>query len=66
MATTVASNIERARALMHRSRREHFAVGAFNVDNRETLLAILRGAQAKESVTTPSGWSISVDGAWKN
>jgi fructose-bisphosphate aldolase class II len=49
MATTSTSNIERARDLMRRSRREHFAVGAFNVDNQETLLAIVRAAQAKES-----------------
>ena len=49
MATTSASNIERAREPMRRSRREHFAVGAFNVDNQETLLAIVRAAQAKEA-----------------
>lgn len=47
MATTSASNIEQARELMRRSRRERFAVGAFNVDNQETLLAIVRAAQAK-------------------
>ena len=49
MATTSTSNIERARELMRRSRDEHFAVGAFNVDNQETLLSIVRAAQAKES-----------------
>jgi fructose/tagatose bisphosphate aldolase len=49
MATASTTNIERARALMRRSRREHFAVGAFNVDNQETLLAIVRAAQAKEA-----------------
>jgi hypothetical protein len=49
MATTSTSNIERARELMRRSRREHFAVGAFNVDNQETLLAIVRAARAKEA-----------------
>jgi fructose-bisphosphate aldolase, class II len=49
MATTVTSNIERARELMRRSRSEHFAVGAFNVDNQETLLAIVRAAQAKRA-----------------
>jgi fructose-bisphosphate aldolase, class II len=42
-------NIERARDLMARSRAEHFAVGAFNVDNQETLLAIARAAHAKQS-----------------
>jgi fructose-bisphosphate aldolase class II len=45
----MAENVERARDLMERSRREHFAVGAFNVDNQETLLAIARAAQAKSS-----------------
>jgi fructose-bisphosphate aldolase, class II len=40
-------NVVRARALMERSRAERFAVGAFNVDNQETLLAIVRAAQAK-------------------
>jgi fructose-bisphosphate aldolase, class II len=34
---------------MARSRAEHFAVGAFNVDNQETLLAIARAAQAKHA-----------------
>jgi fructose-bisphosphate aldolase, class II len=48
MAMT-STNIERARELMRRSRDEHFAVGAFNVDNQETLLAIVRAAQAKEA-----------------
>ena len=42
-------NIRRARDLMARSRKERFAVGAFNVDNQETLLAIARAAQVKSS-----------------
>jgi fructose-bisphosphate aldolase, class II len=45
----VSDNIERARGLMERSRRERFAVGAFNVDNQETLVAIARAAQVKHS-----------------
>jgi fructose-bisphosphate aldolase class II len=49
MATIETSKIERARELMRRSRRERFAVGAFNVDNQETLLAIVRAAQAKDA-----------------
>ena len=49
MATTSTSNIERARELMRRARREHFAVGAFNVDNQETLLAIIRAAHTKDA-----------------
>lgn len=45
----MSDNVQRARELMERSRAEHFAVGAFNVDNQETLLAIARAAQAKAS-----------------
>ncbi len=39
----------KARHLMQRSRQQHFAVGAFNVDNQETLIAIARAAQAKNA-----------------
>ena len=39
----------RARHLMQRSRQQHFAVGAFNIDNQETLIAIARAAQAKNA-----------------
>ena len=35
----------RARHLMQRSRQQHFAVGAFNIDNQETLIAVARAAQ---------------------
>jgi fructose-bisphosphate aldolase class II len=42
-------NVRRARDLMARSRKERFAVGAFNVDNQETLLAIARAAQVTRS-----------------
>jgi fructose-bisphosphate aldolase, class II len=45
MSTGVAA----ARNLMQRSREEHFAVGAFNVDNQETLVAITRAALAKNA-----------------
>lgn len=38
-----------ARELIARTRKEHFAVGAFNVDNQETLLAIARAAKAKNA-----------------
>jgi ketose-bisphosphate aldolase len=34
----------RARHLMQRARRQRFAVGAFNIDNQETLIAIVRAA----------------------
>ena len=46
---TMSSNVQRARELMDRCRAEHFAVGAFNVDNQETLLAIVRAAKAKHA-----------------
>lgn len=35
----------RARHLMQRSRAQHFAVGAFNIDNQETLEGIARAAK---------------------
>lgn len=39
----------RARHLMQRSRNQHFAVGAFNIDNQETLEAICRAAKKLEA-----------------
>lgn len=41
----IRDNTVRARHLMQRSRSQHFAVGAFNIDNQETLIAICRAAQ---------------------
>jgi fructose-bisphosphate aldolase class II len=41
----IRDNTVRARHLMQRSRSQHFAVGAFNIDNQETLIAIARAAQ---------------------
>jgi len=35
----------RARHLYQRTRSQHFAVGAFNIDNQETLIAVCRAAQ---------------------
>lgn len=52
MGLTIAEirdNCVRARHLMQRSRQQHFAVGAFNIDNQETLIAICRAAQAKNA-----------------
>jgi fructose-bisphosphate aldolase, class II len=43
------SHIERARELFERTRAEHFAVGAFNIDNQETLRSIVQAAKAKNS-----------------
>ncbi len=34
---------------MQRSRQQKFAVGAFNIDNQETLIAVCRAAQTKNS-----------------
>lgn len=42
-------NSAAARALMARARAEKFAVGAFNLDNQETLKAVVRAAMAKNS-----------------
>lgn len=39
----------RARHLMQRSRQQKFAVGAFNIDNQETLQAICQAAQSLNS-----------------
>ncbi len=45
----MTTGVDAARNLMRRSREEHFAVGAFNADNQETLLAIARAAHAKNA-----------------
>ncbi len=45
----IRNNCVKARHLMQRSRQQHFAVGAFNIDNQETLIAIARAAQAKNA-----------------
>lgn len=45
----IRDNCIRARHLMMRSRQQHFAVGAFNIDNQETLIAVCLAAQAKKS-----------------
>lgn len=45
----IRDNTLRARHLMQRSRQQHFAVGAFNIDNQETLIAIARAAQKLNS-----------------
>lgn len=45
----IRDNCIRARHLMQRSRQQHFAVGAFNIDNQETLIAVCRAAHAKQA-----------------
>jgi len=41
----IRDNTTRARHLMQRSRQQGFAVGAFNIDNQETLIGIVKAAQ---------------------
>lgn len=43
--TEIRDRTLRARHLMQRSRAQGFAVGAFNIDNQETLIAVARAAQ---------------------
>lgn len=43
------TNQDLARSLWMRTRQEKFAVGAFNIDNQETLIAIARAAKNKNS-----------------
>lgn len=45
----IRDNTTRARHLYQRTRNQHFAVGAFNIDNQETLIAICRAAQKLNS-----------------
>lgn len=45
----IRKNCEAARATMQRARTEHFALGAFNLDNQETLIAVARAAAAKNA-----------------
>lgn len=45
----IRENCARARELMMRARAEKFAVGAFNLDNQETLIAVVRAAQKLNS-----------------
>lgn len=45
----IRDNTLRARHLMQRSRQQHFAVGAFNIDNQDTIIAVFRAAQKLNS-----------------
>jgi fructose-bisphosphate aldolase class II len=45
----IRDNTTRARHLYQRTRSQHFAVGAFNIDNQETLIAVCRAAQKLNS-----------------
>lgn len=41
----IRNNTTRARHLYQRAKQQKFAVGAFNIDNQETLIAVARAAQ---------------------
>lgn len=45
----IKENCIRARNLMERTHKGHFAVGAFNIDNQETLIAICNAAKKLDS-----------------
>lgn len=45
----IRANTLRARHLYQRTRRQGFAVGAFNIDNQETLIAVAQAAQKLNS-----------------
>ena len=45
----IRDNTTRARHLYQRARSQNFAIGAFNIDNQETLIAICRAAQKLNS-----------------
>ncbi len=45
----IKQNCKKARSAMARARAEHFALGAFNIDNQETLIAIARAAASKKA-----------------
>jgi fructose-bisphosphate aldolase, class II len=45
----IRKNCQEARELMARARAEHFALGAFNLDNQETLKAVVQAAAKKKA-----------------
>lgn len=47
--TQMRENCQAARACFERARRERFALGAFNLDNQETLVAVAKAAAAKKA-----------------
>jgi len=42
-------NCQQARDAMQRAREQHFALGAFNLDNQETLIAVAQAAKSKNA-----------------
>ncbi len=47
--TEIRRNCQAARGAFERANKEHFALGAFNLDNQETLVAVVRAAIAKKA-----------------
>lgn len=45
----IRTNCADARATMKRARKDHFALGAFNLDNQETLIAVCKAAAKKKA-----------------
>lgn len=45
----IRENCQQARNAMERARAQHFALGAFNLDNQETLKAVARAAAKKKA-----------------
>lgn len=41
----IRDNCAKARESMARARKEHYAIGAFNIDNQETLIAVCKAAK---------------------
>src|SRR3954465_6481413 len=45
----IRENCQLARAAFRRARTEYFALGAFNLDNQETLIAVAKAAANKKA-----------------
>lgn len=45
----IRANCQKARSAMQRAREHHFALGAFNLDNQETLIAVAKAAANKKA-----------------
>ncbi len=45
----MTENIKKAREMYDRARAEKFAIGAFNIDNQETMIAVARAAKAQNA-----------------
>src|ERR1700677_4957680 len=45
----IRKNCMQARGAMDKARKEHYALGAFNMDNQDTLIAIVQAAVKKKA-----------------